>query len=204
MNSTDSDTYCFNHKRHKYSKFCHKRTRTVSDIYCPIKKKRTTTLTLLRTKRVYDPYCLLTNSTSSPITVTIVRDSRFWLESHLNKLCSFAAYLPKREISLLRLTSQSLSVVVHSCIWINRTIPKRYKNKCSWELLESALKGKTLIHYLGITLLTAVLIAKFPDKALLCSLGSLCSSSTRSPSLPAMEPRLLLEADRRMLRCDAL
>ena len=42
----------------------------------------------------------------------------------------------------------------------------------------------------------------FPDKAF--SLCSLCSSSTRSPwSIPAMDPKLLLEADRRIPRCDA-
>ena len=52
------------------------------------------------------------------------------------------------------------------------------------------------------TLLTEALFKMFPDKAF--SLCSLCSSSTRSPwSVPAMDPKLLLEADRRIPRCDA-
>ena len=53
-----------------------------------------------------------------------------------------------------------------------------------------------------VTLLTEALFKMFPDKAF--SLCSLCSSSTRSPwSIPAMDPKLLLEADRRIPRCDA-
>ena len=52
------------------------------------------------------------------------------------------------------------------------------------------------------TLLTEALFKMFPDRAF--SLCSLCSSSARSPwSIPAMDPKLLLEADRRIPRCDA-
>ena len=54
----------------------------------------------------------------------------------------------------------------------------------------------------NVTLWRVVFPSMFPDIALLVSLGSLGSSPDRTPSLPAKDPKLLLEADRRMLRCD--